>query len=180
MPDSPSDSDPDETGVDSDAGQSEAAPVAGTRPPVAGGHSLADAERPPPESRWWYWVAALPVYFVVATVVGFVVSIAAFLVAVTGASLMEPGVGAPASIGLGVAGVFVVVLLLVGVGMLLTLLFPVAIYLDADAVAATAGDWDPDPVLYGLLGLAGVVVQPLQAPLAVYYLYRRHQSEGVP
>jgi hypothetical protein len=177
MPDSPSDSDADDA---ADAGQSETEPVAGTRPPIAGGEPLTDAERPPPDSRWWYWVAALPVYFVVAAVAGFVVSIVAFVAAVTGASAMEPGIGAPTTIGLGVAGVFVVVLLLVGVGMLLTLLFPVAIYLDADAVADTAGDWDPDPVLYGLLGLAGVVAQPLQAPLAVYYLYRRHQSAGVP
>ena len=51
---------------------------------------------------------------------------------------------------------------------------------DATAVAEAPGSWAPDPALYGLLALAGLVAQPLQVPLAVYYLYKRHGAVGVP
>jgi hypothetical protein len=136
----------------------------------------------PADSRWWYWVAAVPAFYVVATAAGFLFGMLAFALAVTGATGVQygvgPGIGAP--VGAGFFGVFVLFVLLFAVGGLLSLLFPVAVYLDAEAVADTAGDWAPDPELYGVLGLVGVVAQPLQAPLGVYYLYKRHQSEGVP
>ncbi|MFB6269705.1 MAG: hypothetical protein ABEH83_07160 [Halobacterium sp.] len=142
------------------------------------------APSPPPDSRWWYWVAALPVYFVLATVVGFAIGVAAVALALTGATTVQHGVWMEMPMGAGAGIGFVLVMLavmvLASIGMLLSLLFPVAIYLDADAVAATTGDWTPDPMLYGLIGLAGVIAQPLQVPLAVYYLYKRHESEGVP
>ena len=175
-----------------------------------------------PDSRWWYLVLAVPVYYVLATVLGFVVGFAAFVAALTGAGGAGPGgpgAGAEVAVGFGVVGVVVLVLLLFLVGLALTLAFPVAIYFDAEAVAdrvgagtrhdagsATVGNtmeggetvadatettgttaagettdgWRPDPALYGLLGLAGVVAQPLQVPLAVYYLYKRHEATGVP
>ncbi|WP_336035909.1 hypothetical protein [Halobacterium yunchengense] len=139
--------------------------------------TAADAPSAPADSRWWYWVAAVPAFYVVATVAGFLFGALAFAFALTGAEY-GPGIGAP--VGLGFFGAFVLFAFLAAVGGLLSLVFPVAIYLDADAVAETPGDWQPDPELYGVLGLVGVVAQPLQAPLGVYYLYRRHQSEGVP
>ncbi|MFB6072903.1 MAG: hypothetical protein ABEJ88_08040 [Halobacterium sp.] len=132
------------------------------------------------DSRWWYWVAAVPVYYVLASVVGVAAGVFAFAFALAGGGL----VGDPVAVGaFGVGGglAFVaVVLLLVGLGMLLSVVFPLAIYLDADAVRASGGDWRPDATLYGLLGLAGVVAQPLQVPLAVYYLYKRRQFQGRP
>lgn len=139
-----------------------------------------DARAVTPDSQWWYWVAAVPIYYVVGTALGFLVGVAAFAFTVTGAGGMGPGPGMGMGMELGFVGVFVVVAVLAAAGILLSLLFPVAIYLDADAVTATGGEWEPDAVLYGLLGLAGVVAQPLQVPLAVYYLYRRHEATGVP
>ena len=141
-----------------------------------------------PDSRWWYLVLAVPVYYVLATVLGFVVGFVAFIATLAG---VNGGVGAgPGSaevaVGLGVVGVVGLVLLLLLVGLVLSLAFPVALYFDAEAladanaVADANTDWQPDPALYGLLGLAGVVAQPLQVPLAVYYLYKRHEATGVP
>jgi hypothetical protein len=170
-----------------------------------------------PDSRWWYLVLAVPLYYVLGTVLGLVFGIAAFVAALTGVGVLGqagPG-GAEIAVGLGVTGIFVLAFLLFLVGLVLSLAFPVAIYFDAEAVTdavradarresrgatvgntveagessttgehATAGEttdsWQPDPALYGLLGLAGVVVQPLQVPLAVYYLYKRHEVTGVP
>jgi len=140
----------------------------------------AEPTDPAPDSRWWYWVAALPAYYVVGTVVGFIVGVAVFLLALTGAATMEPAMGAPMGVGFGFAGVFVLAVLLAGVGLLLSVVFPLAVYYDATAVAEAPGSWDPDPALYGLLALAGLVAQPLQVPLAVYYLYKRHGAVGVP
>ncbi|NIB98078.1 hypothetical protein [Halobacterium sp. R2-5] len=134
------------------------------------------------DSSWWYWVAAIPIYYVVGTALGFVVGVASFAFALTGMGTMDPGpgMGIPIGWGLGFASVFVVVAVLAAAGILLSLLFPLAIYLDADAVAATGGEWEPDAVLYGLIGLVGVFAQPVQVPVGVYYLYRRHQATGVP
>jgi hypothetical protein len=139
---------------------------------------------PAPDSNWWYWVAAVPVYYVVGTVVGFLVGVAMFVLALTGAGTMGPGMADPGmmplGVGFGFAGVFLLAVLFAGVGLLLSVVFPLAIYYDATAVADAPGSWDPDPELYGLLGLAGLVAQPLQVPLAVYYLYKRRDSVGVP
>lgn len=153
------------------------------------------------DSKWWYLVAAVPLYYVVASVLGFLVGMAAFVFALTGSGMMMDGMwhtGPGMHTGFAVGGsLFVLGILgLVLVGMVLTLAFPVAIYFDAEAVkraeprptdGASDGkprdagvDWRPDPTLYGLLGLAGVVAQPLQVPLAVYYLYKRHESQGQP
>lgn len=128
------------------------------------------------DSNWWYWVAAVPLYYVLATVAGFAFAVIAFGAALTGVAGGEPGI----AVGLGFLGAFGVAMLLVAVGMLLSILFPFAIYVDAEAVERAGGDWQPDPALYGLLGLAGVIAQPLQVPLAVYYLYKRHESVGRP
>lgn len=128
------------------------------------------------DSNWWYWVAAVPLYYVLATVAGFAFAIIAFGAAVTGVAGGDPGI----AVGFGFLSLFGIALILAAVGMLLSILFPFAIYADAEAVERAGGDWRPDPALYGLLGLAGVIAQPLQVPLAVYYLYKRHDSVGRP
>jgi hypothetical protein len=160
-----------------------------------GGASPADSGAGPGkrvDSNWWYWVAAVPIYYVLATAAGFAFAVLAFGLALTGAAgagggwhvgpgwHMGPGAMEGLGIGLGFLGAFGVALLLFAVGALLSLLFPLAVYLDAEAIEAAGGDWRPDPALYGLLGLVGVVAQPLQVPLAVYYLYKRHESVGRP
>lgn len=180
-------SSPDDTdSVGDDGDTSETATGSPGKATAAGRHDshTSVAASPPPDSRWWYWVAALPLYFAVATVVGFAVGVAAFAIALTGGTGVQYGVWVDmpmrAGAGIGFVVVVLTVMALVAAGMLLSLLFPIAIYLDADAVAETAGNWQPDPALYGLVALAGLVAQPLQVPLAVYYLYERHESEGVP
>jgi len=132
------------------------------------------------DSRWWYWVAAVPLYWVASSVLGFAFALVAFAFALTGAGIGHAGGMPGLGFGFGALGFVGFALLLVAAGMVLSLAFPVAIYLDAEAVADARGDWQPDPALYGLVGLAGVVAQPLQVPLAVYYLYKRHESVGRP
>lgn len=160
------------------------------------------ASTEPVDSQWWYLVAAVPVYYVLASIAGFLVGMAAFVFALTGSAGMMDGMGHAGPemhTGMMVGGslFFLAVLGLVLVGMVLTLVFPVAIYFDAEAVErvgprptegssggkprdGAGGDWQPDPALYGLLGLVGIVAQPLQVALAVYYLYKRHESQGQP
>jgi hypothetical protein len=62
-------------------------------------------------------------------------------------------------------------------------MFPVAVYVDARALSDDpASSWSPDPLLYGLVALAGVVLTAftVSVPLAIYYLYRRHVAVGTP
>lgn len=137
------------------------------------------------DSRWWYLVATVPLYYVLASIAGFLVGAAVFVLALTGSAGMMDGMwhaGPGMHTGFFVGGslLFLGVLGLVLVGMVLSLAFPVAIYLDAEAVERVRSDWQPDPALYGLLGLVGIVAQPLQVALAVYYLYKRHESQGQP
>jgi hypothetical protein len=134
------------------------------------------------DSNWWYLVAAVPLYWVASSVAGFAFALVALAFALTGAGFGYVGGIPELGAGLGALGFVAVALLLVAVGMALSVAFPVAVYLDAEAINDhhPDGDWEPDPALYGLLGLAGVVVQPLQVPLAVYYLYKRRESVGRP
>mgnify|MGYP006274228013 FL=1 len=132
------------------------------------------------DSRWWYWVAAVPLYWVASSVLGFAFALVAFAFALTGAGVGAAGGNPGLGFGLGALGFVGLALLFVAVGLVVSLAFPVAVYLDAEAVGDAGGDWQPDPALYALVGLAGVIAQPLQVPLAVYYLYKRHESVGRP
>ncbi|MFB6123262.1 MAG: hypothetical protein ABEJ78_07365 [Haloferacaceae archaeon] len=121
------------------------------------------------DSGWWYWIAAVPVFFVLS---------AAFGVVFVGTAVLGLFVGD----GGGVVLLFVLAGLFALVGLVLSVLFPLAVYVDAKAVSAATVDWDPDPVLYGLVALAGVLMTAfvVSVPLACYYLYRRHGAVGVP
>lgn len=122
------------------------------------------------DSRWWYWIAAVPVYALLSMLFGFALVFVFFLA----------GIGDFAGLGLVAFALF---FLFVGLpGLVLIVLFPIATYVDAKAVAEADLDWDPDPVLFGLLALASVLVSAFTASviLALYYLYRRHQHVGTP
>ncbi|MFB6119980.1 MAG: hypothetical protein ABEJ68_02555 [Halobacteriaceae archaeon] len=131
----------------------------------------------PVSSRWWYVVAVTTVYDVLVFA-ALLLLLPLVLLAALGAA---PG-DLPVALGLSMAAVLAIVVPLALLGMLLALLFPVAIYADAEAVAAANLDWDPDPFLYGLLGVAGLFSggAPVQPVLGLYYLYRRHQHVGTP
>jgi hypothetical protein len=129
------------------------------------------------DSRWWYWIAAVPAYFLV-TLVGGV--FAAVLVVFAGL-LDVLGLGGLASLSAfvvfgGFAALFGLVGLAVAVG------FPLAVYVDARAIEEAGGEWRPDPVLWGLSAVVAVLVTNfvLSVPLALYYLYRRHETLGTP
>lgn len=122
-------------------------------------------------TRWWYGVAALPLY----------IAVAAPLLAmlwVGGSTFDASGLGVyawllAASLGF----VFVAI-----PGIVLVTLFPVALYLDAGQVAADpAVDWEPDAALHGILALVGLVAGGVGAVLlGLLYLHRRHRAVGRP
>lgn len=168
----PDDSVPSSTGDSPEQSAESASPE---EPPNsgAGGEPVS-----PPDSNWWYWVAAVPLYYVLGSIVGFIAAIAMAAFAMTGT--MEMGPGMHEGFFVGGSLFFLGFVALVVIGLVVTLVFPLAIYFDADEITGRSTEWQPDPTLYGLLGLAGVVAQPLQVPLAVYYLYKRHEAVGQP
>jgi len=129
------------------------------------------------DSKWWYAVAAVPLYVLVG-IVGGVFAVALFVF----------GIAVDVGGGMGLATGLIVVLLTLGVigyalaGLALSILFPAGIYLDAKAVAAADVAWEPDAVLYLLVAAASVVLSAftLSAVVALYYLYRRNSAVGVP
>jgi hypothetical protein len=122
-----------------------------------------------PDSRWWYWIAAVPVYFVLSMLLAF----GGFLLVVAGVALDIPfGLVIP-----------IVIVALIGLpGTVLSVMFPLATYADARAIAGADIEWTPDPILYGLLALTAVLITAfvLSVPLALYYLYQRHRHVGTP
>lgn len=139
------------------------------------------ADRYPPldvvDSRWWYWIAAYPI--VTLLFVPLVILLAVLFLAP--ALIVSPN-GAPRAF-FGLMGIVLVVVILaiVMTSLLVFLLLPVALYMDARAVGTAPGDWEPDPLLYGLLGLLQFLTTPLVGlVVAVYYLYQRHVHVGIP
>ncbi|MFB6091913.1 MAG: hypothetical protein ABEK02_02755 [Haloquadratum sp.] len=122
------------------------------------------------DSRWWYWIAAIPLYVVLGGVLAVLFVGALFFdLFLTGGLLT-------------LAGAFVVVPVVGLAGLVLSILFPIATYVDARAIAESDASWTPDPLLWGLAALATVVVSAftLSVVLALYYLYRRHVAVGTP
>jgi hypothetical protein len=122
------------------------------------------------DSRWWYWIAAVPAFFLVGLVGG-----AFFLFAFLFDLFLTGGL-------LTFAAAFVLVPIAGLVGLALTVLYPVATYVDARAIAESDATWTPDPVVWGLVALATVVLSAfsLSAVAALYYLYKRHGAVGTP
>ena len=129
------------------------------------------------DSKWWYCVAAVPIYAVVGLVAG-IIGVVLFLL----------GIAVDVGGGEGIATAVVVVLIMLGIGiyglagLALSILFPIGVYLDSKTIAAADVSWDPDPVLYLLVSVAPVLltVFTLSFVVALYYLYRRNQAVGVP
>lgn len=152
----------------------------------------------PTGSRWWYWVAAVPISF------GFwLLAVAWVAVAI----VLNPRVGATPDGAVPFA--LSVSLVALGIPLAVVLLaFPFAIYRDARAVAAAGVGWQPDRTRYPVAALGGPVVGVaasalaalgvvtpeaslavfaaftvaylLATPVALHYLRARHRGVGVP
>jgi hypothetical protein len=136
------------------------------------------------QSRWWYWIAAYPIYSLLAIPLAL---LGVVLFASVGAATAPAGPMGPDPQVVGPV-VFGVVALLVGIGaiyallgLVLTLMLPVALYVDANELTESTVDWSPDPILYGLVGLLNFLAAPFVGIIvAIYYLYRRHEHVGTP
>ncbi|WP_238993964.1 hypothetical protein [Halobellus captivus] len=122
------------------------------------------------DSRWWYWIAAIPLYVVL---VGFLAVL--FLGAFIFDLFLTGGIAT-------VFGAFVVVPVLGLLGLALSVMYPIATYVDARAIAESDASWTPDPLVWGLAALATEVLSAftLSVVLALYYLYKRHVAVGTP
>lgn len=129
------------------------------------------------DSKWWYWVAAVPIYVAVGILAGIVAGLLFLL-----------GIAVDIGGGMGIATGIVTVGVAVGsigyglVGLALALLFPLGIYTDAVEIEASTARWDPDPVVYLVVAAASVLLTAfaVSAVVALYYLYRRHEAVGTP
>lgn len=144
------------------------------------------------DSRWWYWVAAVPAVFAFWAVAVVWVTVA---VAIGPLADANPVVQAAEISMVAFVGPFLV---LVGV-------FPFAVHSDASAILAADVEWQPSratltgaatvgPLLAaaaaafdwlgdGSLDVPGWAVLGgflLAVPAATYYLYQRHEHLGVP
>jgi hypothetical protein len=122
------------------------------------------------DSRWWYWIAAIPLYVVLGGVLAVLfVGALLFGLFLTGGLVT-------------IAGAFVVVPVLGLLGLVLSVMYPIATYVDARAVAESDAPWTPDPLVWGLAALATEVLSAfvLSVALALYYLYKRHVAVGTP
>ncbi|SEG04661.1 hypothetical protein [Halobellus limi] len=122
------------------------------------------------DSRWWYWIAAIPLYVVLGGVLA-VLFVGAFLfdLFLTGGIVT-------------IFGAFVVIPILGLLGLVLSVMYPIATYVDARAIAESDASWTPDPLVWGLAALATEVLSAftLSVVLALYYLYKRHVAVGTP
>lgn len=134
-------------------------------------------------SYWWLVVALVPIYALFSLVVH-------RLPGLLPGSLLEAG-GLPA-----VLFVLIIAPLVFGGMFLLPPLFPLALYLDARSIQDTAGSWNPNPLVYGGLGLPllgiwgqvspGTTEGPEQilylfaVGVSLFYLSLRRRYTGIP
>lgn len=122
------------------------------------------------DSRWWYWITAVPVVYalLLAIAVVFVFPL------IFGESSRVFGFGE-----------FIIVRLAVGgalITFLITLILPYALYRDAGLLNEynIAQEWNPDQDEYAIIGAAGIFVTGVSFGVSVYYLYQRHVHVGIP
>ncbi|GAA0222113.1 hypothetical protein ACFFQF_08010 [Haladaptatus pallidirubidus] len=140
------------------------------------------------QSRWWYWIAAVPIVF------GFWLVTVAW---VTFAISMEPellfGPDNPLEhamlVSMAAMGIPFAVLIAI---------FPLAVFQDTVAINRAETGWEPSSQSFALAGLLGLVSAvlvgiftidislalvagfALSVPFALYYLRERHRKLGVP
>lgn len=151
-----------------DAGRSERTPSASEIPPL----DVVD-------SRWWYLIVAYPVVTLLIIPAMLVLGGIAFAPFAVISPDPQPGIG----VVIGLLGIVFALLLLVTLfaSLAIFVMFPVALYMDARIVSKANYEWKPDPLVYGLLGVAQFVVTPFIGLLvALYYLFQRHEHLGVP
>lgn len=129
------------------------------------------------DSRWWYWVAAVPIYVLIGAIGSILIAI--LFIGTIGLDILGGG-GA-------FTGLASILLLIAGgiyglAGLALLFLFPIGIYLDAKAIGDLPVEWDPDPILYGGLAALSALFSAFTLSLfvALYYLYKRHGAIGQP
>jgi len=141
-------------------------------------------ERPRVDSNWWYVVAVMPLFSLVGCLVFGWMLAAVFLGIGTGLLPTTPmtGPGMSGEMPGGLFALMIPMFLFGTVGTVLTAVFPISLYLDAKAVRAADVGWDPDPVLYALVAVVGIVSTAfaIGIPLSLYYLYQRHRHVGTP
>lgn len=167
----------DQTSLGADPQADRDRPTAGSERQSTPAQSVGDDPQLRVDSRWWYWVAAVPIYVLIGAIGSVLVAI--LLVGTIGLDILGGG-GA-------FTGLASILLLIAGgiyglAGLALLFLFPIGIYLDAKAIAELPVEWDPDPILYGGLAALSALFSAftLSLFLALYYLYKRHGAIGEP
>lgn len=128
--------------------------------------SETDSEDRITHSRWWYGVVIPAVLVLVGA----------------GSARIGFAVGLFGENGSVFALLFT--LLTLFLGLLMTPVFAISLYLDTRKIRSADVPWNPNPYLWGVIGLApliGLVLGTfsLMIPLALIYLYRRNQHVGL-
>lgn len=130
-------------------------------------------------SRWWYGVAATVVLLLLVWIAWAGVRLTTATVPGTDPTQLVPrGVGSLVFL----LGTFVTVVATWASAPI----FTISLFMDARAIRRSDFDWRPNQYLYGGIGLIHlgalftVVVYAVTMPVALFYLYRRHQHIGIP
>ncbi|MEA1931392.1 MAG: hypothetical protein U9O06_07570 [Euryarchaeota archaeon] len=177
-PDDRRDDRPDDV-IEPSTARNDRPPAASTEgaAPRASGATSRHEEAIAVDSKWWYWVAAVPIYVAVGILGGIVAGVLFLL-----GFAVDIGGGMGIATGIVTLGIVVGSLAYGLVGLVLAFLFPLGIYKDAMAIEASTARWEPDSVLYLVVAAASVLVTAfaVSAVVALYYLYRRHEAIGTP
>ncbi|MFB6111688.1 MAG: hypothetical protein ABEJ35_04035 [Halobacteriaceae archaeon] len=118
------------------------------------------------DSRWWLWVAGVPI-----VAVFWLLTVVWLAIAAGGTGLLATPVASAVGLATIVLGIPMFVVAVV---------FPMAVYYDARALSTGGLRLQPAPRL-ALLAAASLLTGPvLSVPFACWYLWRRHRVAGVP
>lgn len=126
--------------------------------------STLDGDESTVDSRWWWGVAAVPIW----SLIGLFVMIPATIVA----SVVSPDLGF-------MIGFVSLIVWALGAA-LLDFLFVLAIYFDSRAVEDAGIEWDTEGDTYLLVAAIGLLVPLVHTALSLYYLHQRHTYVGTP